>query len=118
MLDKLNLKNVLVLDIETVPEYPSFDDVPEEWKELWAKKIQREVKDGITAGDLYNRAGIYAEFGKIICICAGYFFENGNGLSFKVKAFYGHEEKLLLEEFGEALNKNFNTEQSLLCGHN
>lgn len=118
MLDKINLKNVLVLDIETVPEYPAFADLPEDWKGLWTKKMQREIKDGQTAADLYNRAGIYAEFGKIICICAGYFYDNGGGLSFKVKAFYGHEEKQLLQEFSEALNKNYNTELSLLCGHN
>ena len=118
MLDKINLKNVLVLDIETVPEYPSFTDLPEEWQELWKKKMQREIKDGNTAEDMYNRAGIYAEFGKIICICAGYFYENGNGLSFRVKAFYGHEEKALLEEFSEALNKYSGSEQNLLCGHN
>ena len=99
MLDKINLKNVLVLDIETVPEYPAYADLPEDWKELWAKKMQREIKDGHTAADLYNRAGIYAEFGKIICICAGYFYDNGGGLSFKVKAFYGHEEKQLLAGF-------------------
>lgn len=118
MLDKINLKNVLVLDIETVPEYPAFADLPEDWKGLWTKKMQRDIKEGHTAADLYNRAGIYAEFGKIICICAGYFYDNGGGLSFKVKAFYGHEEKQLLQEFSEALNKNYNTELSLLCGHN
>ncbi len=118
MLDKINLKNVLVLDIETVPEYPVYADLPEEWKELWCKKMQRDIKDGKTAEELYNRAGIYAEFGKIICICAGFFYDNGGGLNFKVKAFYGHEEKEVLSEFIDALNKNFNAEGSLLCAHN
>jgi DNA polymerase elongation subunit (family B) len=122
MLEKINLKNVLVLDIETVPEYPSHSDLPEEWKALWGKKMQRDTKDGVTAEDLYNRAGIYAEFGKIICICAGYFYDNGpepgKSLCFKVKAFYGHEEKQLLEEFSEALNKYPAADQILLCAHN
>ena len=118
MLEKINLKNVLVIDIETVPEYPTYSDLPEDWKHLWGKKMQREIKEGVTAESLYNRAGIYAEFGKIICICAGYFYDNGNGLCFKVKAYYGHEEKELLEEFNETLNNNFSGEQYLLCGHN
>ncbi len=118
MLDRINLKNVLVLDIETVPQYATYDEVPEIWKELWKKKMQRDIKDGLTADGLYQRAGIYAEFGKIICICAGYFFETGDGLQFKVKAFYGDDEKKLLAEFSEAVNKGFSTDEHLLCGHN
>ncbi len=118
MLDRINLKNVLVLDIETVPQYATYDEVPEIWKELWKKKMQRDIKDGLTADGLYQRAGIYAEFGKIICICAGYFFETGDRLQFKVKAFYGDDEKKLLADFSEAVNKGFSTEEHLLCGHN
>lgn len=119
MLEKINLKNILVIDIETVPEYPSYNDLPDDWKELWSKKMQREIREGQSAGDLYNRAGIYAEFGKIICICAGAFFDTPKGLSFKVRAFYGHEEKALLDEFSEALNTNFGADQPyILCGHN
>lgn len=118
MLDRINLKNILVLDIETVPQYAAYDELPDEWKELWKKKMARDIKEGLTPDGLYQRAGIYAEFGKIICICAGYFFESGTGLQFKVKAFYGDDEKKLLEEFSEALNKGFSTDEHLLCGHN
>ncbi|MEO8512325.1 MAG: 3'-5' exonuclease [Ignavibacteria bacterium] len=118
MLDRINLKNVLVLDIETVPQYATYDEVPDIWKELWKKKMQRDIKDGLTPDGLYQRAGIYAEFGKIICICAGYFFETGDGLQFKVKAFYGDDEKKLLMEFSDAVNKGFSTDEHLLCGHN
>ncbi len=118
MLDRINLKNILVLDIETVPQYATYDEVPEVWKELWKKKMQRDIKEGLTPDGLYQRAGIYAEFGKIICICAGYFFETGDGLQFKVKAFYGDDEKKLLAEFSEAVNKGFSTDEHLLCGHN
>lgn len=118
MLDRINLKNILVLDIETVPQYASYGEVPEVWQTLWQKKMQRELKEGLTADGLYQRAGIYAEFGKIICICAGYFYENGSGLSFKVKAFYGDDEKKILEDFSDTLNKSFSTDEHLLCGHN
>jgi DNA polymerase elongation subunit (family B) len=118
MLDRINLKNMLVLDIETVPQYASYDELPDHWKELWKKKMARELKDGLTPDGLYQRAGIYAEFGKIICICAGYFYDNGSGLSFKVKAFYGDDEKKLLADFSETLSKSFGTDEHLLCGHN
>lgn len=118
MLNRINLKNILVLDIETVPQRSSYGELTEEWKELWKKKMQRELKDGLTPDGLYQRAGIYAEFGKIICICAGYFFDNGSGLQFKVKAFYGDDETKLLEEFSDTLNKSFSTDEHMLCGHN
>jgi len=118
MLDRINLKNILVLDIETVPQHGSYEELSDEWKELWKKKMQRELKEGLTPEGLYQRAGIYAEFGKIICICAGYFYDNGGGLSFKVKAFYGDDEKKLLADFSDTLGKSFNTEDHLLCGHN
>ncbi|MCI0448576.1 MAG: 3'-5' exonuclease [Chlorobi bacterium] len=118
MLERINLKNVLVIDIETVPQYASYFELPEPWKELWKKKMQRELKEGLSPEGLYQRAGIFAEFGKIICICAGYFYDNGDGLSFKVKAFYGDDEKKILAEFCETLNKSFSTDEHMLCGHN
>lgn len=118
MLDRINLKNILVLDIETVPQYASYDELPDTWKELWKKKMQRDIKEGLTPDGLYQRAGIYSEFGKIICICAGYFFESSGGVQFKVKAFYGDDEKKLLADFSDTLNKSFGTDEHLLCGHN
>jgi len=118
MLEKIDLKKLLVVDIETVPQYSAYDELPDEWKELWSKKMQRELKEGLTAEGLYQRAGIYSEFGKIICICAGFFYDDGNGLSFKVKAFYGDDETNLLEEFSGLLSKNYNTGEHILCGHN
>lgn len=118
MLEKNDLKKILVIDIETAPQYASYSELPEEWKELWQKKMQRELKEGLTAGGLYQRAGIYAEFGKIICICAGFFYDNGNGLSFKVKAFYSDDEKKLLEDFSELLCSSFSSPDNVLCGHN
>jgi len=118
MLEKTDLKKILVIDIETVPQLAGYEELSEEWKELWQKKMQRELKEGLTADGLYHRAGIYAEFGKIICICAGFFYDNGSGLSFKVKAFYGEDEKKLLGEFSELVNNSFSAADNLLCGHN
>lgn len=118
MLDKLDLKKILVIDIETVPQYPNYSDVPENWKDLWGKKMQRELKEGLTPDGLYQRAGIYAEFGKIICICAGFFYDGIDGLAFKVKAFYGDDEKKILTELSDLLNKSYGSHEHILCGHN
>lgn len=119
MFASLQLENILFLDIETVPAYPSYDEVPEEWKKLWDKKALLISKDKEeTAASLYSRAGIYAEFGKIICISVGYLKRNEGKEQFRLKSFYGHEEKVLLNNFADLLNKHFYKSEHRLCGHN
>lgn len=114
MLDNIDLKNVLVLDIETVPQFSSHDQLDETWQKLWAKKMNSYVKDGITAADVYDRAGIYSEFGKIVCISVGLFTFENDEFSFRLKSFYGDDEKALLEEFSTLIN----SKEYILCGHN
>ncbi len=115
MLYNLNLDKVLFLDIETVPMAYHYDHLPENFKHLWDHKAQRLIKnDSDTPETLFNRAGIYAEFGKIICISAGYLKNN----EFRLKSFYGDEEFDLLKEFAELLNEHYNTNEHLLCAHN
>lgn len=119
MLDQLELTNILVLDIETVPQYAHFGDMPVQWQHLWYKKAQfLSKKDDAGHVELYPRAGIYAEFGKVICISVGYFNRSGNQWQFRVKAFYGDNEKLVLEEFSQLLERHFNDQEHLLCAHN
>ncbi len=118
MLDNLDLRNVLILDIETVPQYASFDDLPEHWKNLWSIKMRYQIKDGVTPSDLYSRAGIYSEFGKIACISVGCFAGEENNLTFRLKSFCGEDEKIILNDFCEMLNKSFNKEGQTLCAHN
>ncbi len=115
MLENLNLKNILFLDIETVPQYAAYDEVPADFGKLWEKKVQTLRKEEESIDDSYRRAGIYAEFGKIICISCGY-FTTGN--KFRIKSFYGHNEKKLLLEFSEVLLKHFNSSDKFLCAHN
>jgi predicted PolB exonuclease-like 3'-5' exonuclease len=119
MLQHLDLSKVLVLDIETVPQYPSFNEVPEKWQHLWGKKAAT-LKRGEeqTAGDIYSRAGIYAEFGKIICISVGLFNRSGNYWQFRIKSFYGDDEKQLLLEFTQLINRYFDDPGNILCAHN
>jgi DNA polymerase elongation subunit (family B) len=118
MLDNLDLKNVLVLDIETVPQFSTFDHLSENWKDLWAHKMKHLIKDDVTAADTYERAGIYAEFGKIICISVGAFYKDNDDMKFRLKSFYGDDEKVLLLEFSEMLNKNYYKDEHTVCGHN
>jgi len=116
MLNDLRLENVLFLDIETVPASSEFSDLADEEKKLWERKaeILRRNDPDTTADELYSRAGIYSEFGKIICISCGF----ANGKEFRIKSFYGDDESILLEEFAHMLNKHYDTDRYLLCGHN
>ncbi|MBL0340192.1 MAG: 3'-5' exonuclease [Bacteroidetes bacterium] len=113
------MKNILFLDIETVPQFPTFNECPDDLKSLWEHKaINLKKSDSDTASDIYNRAGIYAEFGKIICISVGFIIEDVNGLELKIKSFCGHTEKDLLVEFAALLNKYYSKSESKLCAHN
>jgi len=116
MLHDLELENILFLDIETVPATAGFVNSLVNFKKLWEKKSEqlRRYDPEQTADQLYSRAGIYAEFGKIVCVSCGY----ENGKEFRLKSFYGDDEKILLEEFADLLNKHYDTQRHLLCAHN
>lgn len=117
MLEKLRLEKILFLDIETVPQFPSFDALDSKTRELWLHKSKAINKNTSDEESLYNRAGIYAEFGKIVCISAGYFTITGKERRFTVQSFSG-DEKSLLSEFCELLSKQFFKSDHLLCAHN
>jgi 3'-5' exonuclease len=118
MNQKINFENILFLDIETVPEAENFTDLTDEIQELFALKTQYQRKDEFTAEEFYERAGIWAEFGKIVCISVGYFTNfNLKEREFRTKSFYG-EEIQLLNEFKNLLDTHFNKPQHLLCAHN
>lgn len=120
MLRNLNLENVLFLDIETVPGTRKFIDLPGKMQALWQKKSDRlnkllsddEKKE--PAAHYAECAGIYAEFGRIICISVG-FLKNEE---FRVKSYAGDDEKELLEDFAVLLNKFYNKQDHMLCAHN
>lgn len=114
------VNNILFLDIETVPQYASYQDMPESWKSLWDIKAGYIIrnKEDETFETVYPRAGIYAEFGKIICISCGFIQGTGDSKKITLKSFAGENEKLLLHEFAEMLRKWSAHEQRFLCGHN
>ncbi len=116
MLQNIDLSHVLFLDIETVPEAAAFAELPEEKKLLFEQKTRyQRSKEDISPEDFYERAGIWAEFGKIICISVGFFTKDIR--HFRIKSFFG-EEKALLEDFKHLLETHFNKPQHLLCAHN
>jgi 3'-5' exonuclease len=113
------LRDILFLDIETVAVTNTYQSLDERMKVQWSRKasfFKREENQ--SDEDLFHeRAGIYAEFGKIVCISVGKFFDHESGeLGLKTKAFYGHDEALLLQEFKSMLEKL--GDPIKLCAHN
>jgi uncharacterized protein YprB with RNaseH-like and TPR domain len=117
----MNLNNILFLDIETVSQAETYNHLDSEWKELWglkAQNINRNYPEE-TPESSYHRAGIYAEFGKIICISCGYILGKGEERKLVVKSFFGDNEKRLLAEFKEMLEKSWSKNaEKYLCAHN
>ncbi len=115
MLENYAIENILFLDIETVPAFESYEKQNTRIRELWDKKVESLRKeDHETAETLYPRAGIYAEFGKIVCISVAFY----HGKQLRVKSYYGDDEKQLLIEFKALLDNYFYKSENLLCGHN
>jgi len=114
------IQNILFLDIETVPQFSDYSGVPGEWKKLWEHKAAYLIrnKEDESPESIYTRAGIYAEFGKIICISCGVIQDQGKERKMLLKSFYGDDEKLLLMQFIEMLNKWSAGEAKFLCAHN
>ena len=117
MLNKITLENILFLDIETVPENYDYNDLTPEKKELWEQKSKYQRKEDYTAEEFYDRAGIWAEFGKIVCISVGYFVLKNDLRNFRVTSFFGEEVKIL-KDFKSLLETHFNRPNHVLCGHN
>jgi DNA polymerase elongation subunit (family B) len=114
------LRDILFVDIETVASTKEYDSLDERMKTQWARKasfFKRDVK--LSDEEMFHeRAGIYAEFGKVICIAVGKFFDHESGeLGLKTKVYAGHDEKLLLQEFKNMLEK-IDVSTLRLCAHN
>ncbi|MFY7936193.1 MAG: 3'-5' exonuclease [Flavobacterium sp.] len=117
MLNNIQLDNILFLDIETVPEAEHFSDLDSDFQELFAHKTQYQRKEDVSPEEFYERAGIWAEFGKIICISVGYFTQKSGERQFRVTTFQGDEERILID-FSNLINNHFNLPQHVMCGHN
>ncbi len=127
MLENIDLYNILFLDIETVSASASFDEISDDFKPLWKKKSrsvlrvkEEELTDEMVVDSYVNRAAIYAEFGKIVCISVGFLKKTEAGeMMIRLTSFADEDEQKLLMDFAEMLNKHYNLpSKHCLCGHN
>ncbi len=120
------LDKILFLDIETVPQTASIDELSPEMKHLWEDKfaiikarMPEKYSEEATADYGYqNGAGIYAEFAKIVCISVGVIYFKGNEKHIRTKSFVGDDEAKLLRDFALMASKFFVSYQHYVCGHN
>jgi predicted PolB exonuclease-like 3'-5' exonuclease len=117
MLENIKPEDILFLDIETVPVKPDLSEFTPAMQALWDKKSSTFRKEEQSASDVFQRAGIYAEFGKIICISVG-IIKDKNPYTFRLKSFYGDDEKVILTEFSEMLARFSKNREIQLCAHN
>ena len=125
-MQKNELQKIMFLDIETVPQTSDFSEIPNELAHLWEekfslifKRMPEKYPQETTAADAFNNsAGIYAEFGKIVCISVGFIHFQGNEIHFRTKSFAGDDEKEILIDFVALIAKFCTTKEHTLCGHN
>jgi DNA polymerase elongation subunit (family B) len=126
MIDTLSITNILFLDVETVSGEKKFEDLNEEMQYLWrlkAAQISRipaaDLDDEACAARYSEKAAIYAEFGKIVCISVGLIVKENDEYNIRLKSFKGYDEAVLLTDFAELMTQYFNDPaKHYLCGHN
>lgn len=118
MIKSIPVEKVLFLDIETAPQTYQFNDLDETTLSLFNSKTRFLQKDDKTAEDVYGeRASIYAEFGKIVCISVGFVTQTATGKQIRLKSFYHEDEETLLKQFSQLLGDTL-ISYPILCGHN
>lgn len=122
--NRTTFHKTLVIDIETVPCVKGWDNLSESLQEHWLKKTEHLILSDEEKQDIgfcfENRAGIYAEFGKVICIGLGLFIRDENKqFKIRLKALFNRDEKALLQDFDKMLKAFLNIHKDLVfCGHN
>ena len=117
MIKRIKLEHILFLDIETVPQFADYNSLEKHTQLLWEAKTKYQRKEKFTPEEFYDRAGIWAEFGKIICISVGYFKKEQDPRNFRVTSFHG-QEATILKDFKTLLETHFSKSNHLLCAHN
>jgi DNA polymerase elongation subunit (family B) len=119
MLRDFPLNDILFIDIETIPAYPNFEAAPEIEKRLWRKKSGSLFREERSPDETYERAGIYAEFGRVICISCGRIRSkpDSNDIRLDIRSFAGENEHTILQNFSNFLSKH-KSKLLRLCAHN
>lgn len=118
MQKNIRLESIIFLDIETVPQYENYEKLPDNLKKLWDKKAQYLKTENQTTPEIYERAGIYAEFGKIICISVGIIVDKNRQRWVREKSFASDDEKQLLLDFAEMIRGIEKKQPIVFCAHN
>tara|TARA_B100000767_G_C19729379_1_gene520909 strand:- start:618 stop:1337 length:720 start_codon:yes stop_codon:yes gene_type:complete len=119
MLQNINYNKILFFDIETVPLTYEFKDLEERAQGLWDRKTRfLQGRDNLSPDELYEKAGIYAEFGKVVCISMGFVLQKEGETQIRVKSIANENEKILLQEYIDLLNSYYNSPDFLFCAHN
>lgn len=117
MLEHINPKNIIFIDIETAPVVKDFEQLNDRMKKAWEKKSSFFREDS-NPEDVWMKSAVYSEFSRIICISAAVIYTENKSRKIRVKAFYNEDEKVLLEEFGKMLAGYKRKKDYLLCAHN
>ena len=119
MLKNIDYSKILFFDIETVPNVYNYNELDKQGQDLWDKKTKfLQKRDETSADEIYNQAGIYAEFGKVICISLGLVVQKNGENQIRLKSIAGKDEKKLLKDFIDILNSYYNTNEYVFCAHN
>ena len=119
MLQNINYNKILFFDIETVPLTYDFKDLEERAQGLWDRKTRfLQQRDNLSPDELYEKAGIYAEFGKVVCISMGFVLQKEGETQIRVKSIANENEKILLQEYIDLLNSYYDSPDFLFCAHN
>ncbi len=121
---KNKIRNILFIDIETVSAEKNYENLSPELQKLWAKKSRYWLGDREETEDVFSdlyaeKAGVYSEFAKVVCISVGFLLETKVGYKLRLKSFYSEDEKEILTRFIDLLNTHYNNPNiHSLCGHN
>jgi hypothetical protein len=119
MLKNVNYSKILFFDIETVPQTFDYNELDERGQGLWDKKTRFiQEREDLTAEEVYDKAGIYAEFGRVVCISLGFVLQKEGENQIRIKSIANEDEIALLQEFLDLLNSYYDSPDFLFCAHN
>lgn len=116
------LGSILFIDIETVSVVPEYNLLPEWMQHEWDRKAKIlkpvNVETNSPAQLFDERAGIYSEFAKIVCISFGNIY-TGEKWKMRLKSIAGDDERQILTEFAQIVDRMQATFKEVrFCGHN
>jgi uncharacterized protein YprB with RNaseH-like and TPR domain len=119
MLKNVNYSKILFFDIETVPQTFDYNELDERGQGLWERKTRFiQERENLNAEEVYEKAGIYAEFGKVVCISLGFVLQKEGETQIRIKSIANEDEIVLLQDFLDLLNSYYNSPDFLFCAHN